>query len=56
MLPQKLFGNIIPKYDYYWKLWNNSLEHFLFWDRKGNFPPVGFEPDTSHLLDKRPNC
>ena len=38
-----------------WKLWNNSLEHFLFWDRKGNFPPVGFEPDASRLLDEHPN-
>ena len=46
----------LSKLNFLWKFWNNSLEHFLFWDRKGNFPPVGCKPNASHLLDKCPNC
>ena len=31
---------------------NNSLETLIWKKRK--FPPVGVEPDASHLLDKHP--
>ena len=32
----------------------NSLKHFKY--KKRESPPVGYKPDTSHLLDKCPNC
>ena len=33
---------------------NILLKHSKY-GRKGEFPPVGFKPNASHLLDERPN-
>ena len=34
-----------------WKLWNNSFRTLLFWDRKGNFPLVGYDLTLMSSID-----
>ena len=60
-MDQQLHGIQVPRKTYRWykktffeNYINNSLEHSM--TEKGEVPPVGVEPNTSHLPDECPNC